>query len=86
MDNIWTIVLLVVAAVAFGYAWHKGYLLRLSQYIEETREELRKCTWPSVEELKGSTLVVMVSILLLGGFTVGADLVLALFVKLITSV
>jgi preprotein translocase subunit SecE len=86
MENIWTIILALIAVVAFGYAWRKGYLLRLNQYVQETKEELHKCTWPSVEELKGSTVVVMVSILLLGGFTVGSDFIIALFIKLITSV
>jgi hypothetical protein len=34
------------------------------------REELKKCTWPTWEELKGSTVLIMISIALLGGFTV----------------
>ena len=46
-----------------------------------TREELRKCTWPTLEELKGSTVVVTISIILLGGFTVGVDFVFAMLVR-----
>ena len=68
-------------AVVFTFLWRKGYLLRLSNYVLETREELKKCTWPSWEELKGSTVVVMVSIILLGVFTVATDRVIFLFVK-----
>ena len=46
-------------------------------------EELKKCTWPTWVELKGSTVVVMVAILLLGVFTFAADQVLfVLFIKL----
>jgi preprotein translocase subunit SecE len=71
---------LVIGAI-FGYLWHKGELLRLTRYVQETREELKKCTWPTWEELKGSTLVVMISILLLGVFTVLVDYVLHLLVK-----
>jgi len=56
----------------------------LSNYIQGTREELRKCTWPTKEELKGSTVVVMVSILLLGVYTVGVDFFITLVVRLIT--
>ena len=77
------IVWVVVVAAAFFYLWHKGHLVALSQYVAETREELRKCTWPSIDELKGSTVVVMISILLLGGFTVGIDFVLTWVVRLI---
>jgi preprotein translocase SecE subunit len=34
---------------------------------------LRKCSWPSWQELKGSTIVVAIAIVLLGGFTVIVD-------------
>jgi len=75
-----------VIAVVFAYLWRKGYLLRLGKYVRETREELRKCTWPTWNELKGSTIVVMVSIVLLGGFTVGVDFVFTLLVRWMTNV
>jgi preprotein translocase subunit SecE len=57
----------------FVYLWRKGMLTRLASYFMETREELRKCTWPSWSELKGSTVVVMITIALLGLFTVVSD-------------
>lgn len=75
---------MLVIGAGFAYAWRKGFLLRLSNYIQGTREELRKCTWPTKEELKGSTVVVMVSILLLGVYTVGVDFFITLVVRLIT--
>ena len=75
----------VVVAVIFGVLWRTGQLLRLSNYIQETKEELRKCTWPSRDELKGSTFVVLFSILALGAFTVAIDFLLALFVRGITA-
>jgi preprotein translocase SecE subunit len=78
------IIWVLVIGAGFAYAWRKGLLLQLSNYIQGTREELRKCTWPSKEELKGSTAVVMVSILLLGVFTVGVDFFITLVVRLIT--
>jgi preprotein translocase subunit SecE len=46
----------------------------LPAIVQETREELKKCTWPTWEELKGSTVVVIVSVGLLGVFTVVVDL------------
>ncbi|MBI5386102.1 MAG: preprotein translocase subunit SecE [Verrucomicrobia bacterium] len=70
-----------VIGVTFGVLWHKGYLARFAAYIAETREELKKCTWPTWDELKGNTAVVMVSILLLGAFTVSVDFLLMLVVK-----
>ena len=40
--------ILTVAGVAivFAFLWRKGHFLRLTTYIQETREELRK--WPDV--------------------------------------
>ena len=75
----------VVVAVVFGVLWRTGQLLRLTNYVAETREELKKCSWPSRDELKGSTVVVIVSILLLGLFTVVVDLLLTFLVKFIAS-
>jgi preprotein translocase SecE subunit len=75
----------VVVGVTFVILWRKGYLLQLTDYIKQTREELRKCTWPTLDELKGSTVVVTISILLLGGFIVLIDQVffrLFMFFKL----
>jgi preprotein translocase SecE subunit len=75
------IVWVAVIAAIFGYLWWQGHLVRLRTYVQETREELRKCTWPSREELKGSTVVVMISIAVLGLFTVGLDFVLTVGVR-----
>jgi preprotein translocase subunit SecE len=61
--------------VVFGFAWYMGYVQRLSNYWQETMVELRKCTWPTWDELKGSTVLVFVSIVLMGGFIVVADVI-----------
>jgi preprotein translocase subunit SecE len=70
-----------VLGAAFFYAWRKGVLMRVANYTAETREELKKCTWPTVDELKGSTMVVMVTLALLGAFTVGVDAVVQLVIR-----
>ena len=53
--------------------WWKGHLVKIADYVRQTREELRKCTWPTWDELKGSTVLVTLSIALLGVFTVIVD-------------
>jgi preprotein translocase subunit SecE len=70
-----------IVGALFAFAWRKGYLSRITAYFQETREELKKCTWPTVDELKGSTVVVVVTFAMLAGFTVGVDLVLAFVVR-----
>ncbi|NJN71038.1 MAG: preprotein translocase subunit SecE [Nitrospira sp.] len=87
MNNYTTIgITLGVIAALFAVLWFTGNLAKLRNYILETREELRKCTWPSWAELKGSTVVVVISTVLLGGFTVGVDVVVAYLVKALTQI
>jgi len=73
----------VLIGGAFAVMWRTGQLARLSLYVAETREELRKCTWPSTEELKGSTVLVLVTILSLGVFTIAVDFVLLNVIRFI---
>jgi preprotein translocase SecE subunit len=77
---------LAVVAVIFGILWRMGYLLRLTRYVQDTKEELKKCTWPTVDELKGSTAVVMITILLLGLFIVGVDFLITVVVNVLTNI
>jgi len=65
----------VIAAV-FAVLWYTGNLVKIRNYVLETREELRKCTWPTADELKGSTVVVMISVAILGAFTIAIDRIL----------
>ena len=83
MSNISIIFWVVTVAVIFGLLWWKGQIARLAVYVQETRVELEKCSWPTWEELKGSTLLVFISIALLGAFTYAVDQFLFLiFIKL----
>jgi preprotein translocase subunit SecE len=75
-DVVWIIIWAVIIVGVFVWLWRAKQLERFAAYIQQTREELRKCTWPTWDELKGSTLVVTISIVLLGGFTVLIDQVL----------
>jgi preprotein translocase subunit SecE len=72
-DLVKILIWVAVVGVVFALLWWKGYLLRLSNYVQQTKEELRKCTWPTWDELKGSTVLVAISILLLGVFTMAVD-------------
>ena len=63
----------------FLLLWWQGQVQRLATYITETREELKKCAWPSWEELKGSTALIIIMVALLGGAIVGIDAILYKF-------
>lgn len=85
MNSIGTIVTVVLIAVVFGLLWKQGQLGRFGGFVSDTREELSKCTWPNRQELGGSTLVVFVTIGLLGLFTAVVDFGLAYFVRILAS-
>ena len=78
MNNNWIHIAIwaVVIAGIFGYLWWQGQVQRLAVYVAETREELKKCAWPTWEELKGSTALIIVMVALLSGFIVIVDTIL----------
>jgi preprotein translocase subunit SecE len=83
VSNIEILILAVVILGIFGLLWWQGQIRQLAVYFQETREELKKCSWPTWEELKGSTALIIVSIGLLGVFTVAVDFIMNLvFIKL----
>ena len=84
-STFWIIFWAVVIGGLFGWMWYAGHLVRLRDYIKQTRAELEKCTWPSWDELKGSTVVVFISIFILGGFTVLVDAIFYMLTHLLSA-
>jgi preprotein translocase subunit SecE len=70
--GIWAVVILA----AFVILWWQGQIQRLSLYVRETREELNKCSWPSWIELRGSTVLIIATVAVLGLFVVVVDRIL----------
>jgi len=56
---------------------------RLKIFLTETRTELKKVTWPTREELKESTRVVIISTILVTIFIGVVDQILSRIVKLV---
>ena len=52
-------------------------------FIHETGEELRKCVWPTRQELVQSTIVVIVSVIILAAFVGLSDFVLAKLLRVV---
>jgi len=55
---------------------------QLKSFISETGEELRKCVWPTRQELVQSTIVVIISVIILAAFVGLSDFVLAKLLRL----
>ena len=79
------LIMFAIGAGLFFYLWKKGHLLRFADYVSETKIELKKCTWPTRDELKSSTLIVLLSTLMLGVFTVIVDWVIVNLMRLING-
>jgi preprotein translocase subunit SecE len=73
VSNLAIAVWVVVIGSVFAYLWWQGHIRRFATYVQETREELKKCTWPTWNELKGSTVLITITIVLLGAFIVVVD-------------
>jgi len=54
---------------------------RLQQYLKEVVQELKKVTWPTWEELKGSTMVVVFFSVVMGVYVAAIDFGLAKIVE-----
>ena len=58
--------------------------LKVQEFVMEVWAELKKSSWPTRKELVDSTIVVIVTILVLGIFVALADLVFLRIVALLT--
>jgi preprotein translocase subunit SecE len=58
--------------------------LKVQEFVVEVWAELKKSSWPTRRELIDSTIVVIVTILILGIFVALADLVFLRIVALLT--
>ncbi len=56
---------------------------KIKQYLAETRAEVKKVTWPTREELKDSTRVVILATVVITIFIGGVDLILNRVMRLI---
>ena len=63
----------------------KNPIAAIKKLYDETVAELKKCTWPTYQELYESTMVVISSLILLSVFVVVADKVFLLAVNWITG-
>jgi preprotein translocase SecE subunit len=54
-------------------------------FYQETVQELKKTVWPTPSELRNSTIIVIITMLLLGAFTAIADFSVYSWVQMLTK-
>ena len=52
-------------------------IARFRQFVEDVAKELKRTTWPSKQEVYGTTLVVVVAVLIVAAYLGLVELVLA---------
>jgi len=60
-----------------------GYFAKSAQFLREVRAELRKVTWPSRKQTIGSTLVVLVLVMIISFFLGVVDIGLSGLVRVV---
>ena len=75
--------LLCAAIFAGGMLWLHTWQQKpkVADLLIDTEHELRKVTWPTMQEVVNSSLVVVISVAILMGFLAGSDWALGHLVK-----
>jgi len=58
---------------------------KIKKFVLDVRQEMSKVSWPTRDELKGSTGVVIMFSLIFAVYTFGADQILQMVVKLLLT-
>jgi preprotein translocase subunit SecE len=56
-------------------------IARLTQYLRETSQEMKRVSWPSIAELKESTVIVLVTVAIITAFIYVVDKILDFAIK-----
>lgn len=64
----------------------KPFFARMKKYFKDTKSELKKVTWPSKEQLKQNTAVILVFIILIGIFLFLFDVLFSWASSLLTNI
>ncbi len=64
----------------------KPFFARIKKYFKDTKSELKKVTWPSKEQLKQNTAVIIAFIIAIGIFLFIFDAIFAWLTSLLTNI
>ena len=59
--------------------------MKSRSFSEDTMEEVKKCSWPTKDQLFESTLLVLIVLVVLTVFVAAVDQILFFFVRLLTA-
>jgi preprotein translocase SecE subunit len=61
-----------------------SFMGKIRRFCADTAAEMRRCSWPTKQQLLESTLLVVVAMVILACFVAGVDEVARLLIRLVT--
>jgi len=58
-----------------------GFLTRLTQFLHDTRAEMRRVSWPTANEVKNTTIITLVAVIFFALYLFGVDRVWAFLIE-----
>jgi preprotein translocase SecE subunit len=58
-----------------------GFLTRLSQFLHDTRAEMRRVSWPTATEVRNTTIITLVAVIFFALYLFGVDRVWAFLIE-----
>ena len=66
--------------------WWKFILEKIKQFVIDTLDELKKCTWPTGRQLISTTIIVLLVVIFLSVFIVISDFLSQGFIKIFLGI
>ena len=54
-----------------------GFVTRLTQFVRDTRAEMRRVSWPTANEVKNTTIITLIAVIFFALYLFGIDRVWA---------
>ena len=64
-------------------AWVREKTAAMQEFYTETRNEMKRVTWPTRKQVQGTTIVVIATVFFFGGFFLVADTIVGKLVDLL---
>jgi len=58
-----------------------GFIQRTSQFVRDTRAEMRRVSWPSANEVKNTTIITLIAVIFFAIYLFGVDRVWSFLIE-----
>ena len=62
-----------------------GFFSRTSQFLRDTRAEMRRVSWPSANDVKNTTIITLIAVVFFAAYLFGVDRVWAFLIEHLKS-